>query len=383
MTSPPPSDTSTRPRRLPAADLLRAVAVIGVVCVHAAHWPATDTQQRADLWNGVKLAARFSVPVFVVLTGVLMAYTASADRGAAGFLTRRARRSLLPWLAWAPVYFIAGWTVTNDITHSAFGAADWWAGGAGHLYFLLLIPQLYLLYLVWPRSTPARLVLAAACLALQTVLQLLRLGGDPSAGAISDVGIWHAFLLAPFWVGYFACGVAAGTLVTRHGAPDRPRLGLAALAAIAPALAFLLVVPVAPGRMADFGTGTGAFLRPTLVPLVLVICAAGLCGGLALMRHSRPLRVVAGALSADALGIYIVQAMVMYAPGHALNALLQGSLAAEVAGFVLLVVATLALSLGASRLVARSRLHWTIGLPRHRNSAPAPASQVTQVRTAA
>lgn len=373
-------------RALPAADLLRAIAVVGVVVVHAAHWPSTSTPASASLWNGLTLLSRFCVPVFVVLTGLLIEYRSSSDTGPRSFLTRRARRSLLPWLAWAPVYFLAGWMVTGDITHTAYGAGDWWAGGGGHLYFLVLVPQLYLAYLVWPRGLTGQLALAAAAICIQTGLDAARLSGSLGR-PLSDLVVWHGYQLFPFWLGYLGIGIAAGGLLRRRGEPDRPHMAAAALALAIPAAALLLLVPAATGDMAPFADGTGAFLRPTLAPLVLAICAAVILGGGRVMGASAPIRVAVGLLSANALGIYIVQVLVLQLPGRVLFPILEGGMAAQIAGFLLLVPATVALSTGAAVLLARSPLAWTVGVARRpglldsrrRPATPVPSSPAAGV----
>ena len=58
----------------------------------------------------------------------------------------------------------------------------WVAFGPGHLYFLLLIAQLYLLLLVLPRSRRGLILFAAAALALQLGLGVYHTYGPLAPG---------------------------------------------------------------------------------------------------------------------------------------------------------------------------------------------------------
>lgn len=119
--------------RLAEADVLRAAAVVGVVVVHAASWPSTSTQLRYNLWHAVILLARFSVPAFVVLTGLLLEYNRRPAANARAFLRRRGARSVVPWVAWAGAYTVFGMAVQRDIGLSPAGVTTFLMYGAGHL----------------------------------------------------------------------------------------------------------------------------------------------------------------------------------------------------------------------------------------------------------
>jgi surface polysaccharide O-acyltransferase-like enzyme len=370
---------SRPPERLDGADLVRALAVVGVIAVHAAHWPSTLVTFDDTFWNDVKLAMRFSVPAFVVFSGLLLEYSGASARGRRHFVLRRARRTLLPFVAWAPIYFLSGYFVTNDIEHTPFGAGDWWAGGAGHLYFLVLVPQLYLVYLVWPRRVRVQILLAAGLLVGQTTLNVLRLECVATSRLSQDLLLWHAFEEFPFWIGYFAVGVAAGRLLANFGLPRTKLVTAVALLMLPPSLSLVLETHVGTAGVADFATGTGAFLRPQLAPFVFTICAAGLAVAPALLNHDGLVMRAVRHVSRHALGIYIVQALVLYAPGRVLYGLLQASLPWSAIAFLLLVTLTLLLSLTLTALITRTGLAWTVGAARSRGGAKRPVS-VSNVR---
>src|SRR5882672_7507093 len=97
-------------------DRLRALAIVGVVCIHATspliNAAAGDPVQDGRFWSLVALnqAARFSVPAFFFLAGLLA--TVAARRDATGgpsgahAIGARLRRLLLPYLAWSVILWI-------------------------------------------------------------------------------------------------------------------------------------------------------------------------------------------------------------------------------------------------------------------------------------
>lgn len=296
---------------------MRAVALLLVVLIHASPWPSR-TGVGAAFYSGLALLSRPALPLFVMLSGILLGPGLRPAEERPGFWGRRLRRTLLPWLPWAGIYFAI------DVLFTGMPAAPaaswgWWAGGAGHLYFLLLIPQLYLLLPLWPGSRRGRGLALAAALLVQLGSQLLRVTAQlPGPG--NTLLLSYGFELAPLWVGYFALGLWLSPHLARPGRWRVPWpllvLGLVAGSAL------LLWGPV--GLLArhwgPWVGGTGAFLRPELLPLGLVLLLAlwrlggaleGRLGG----RSEAALR----SLSRHSLGVYIVHPALLLGLGAALN----------------------------------------------------------------
>lgn len=379
---PPP--VGPAPLRLEGADALRAVATIAVVIVHTCHWPLQSSGVEMRFWSWVDLGSRFSVPAFVVLSGLLLGLRDGARDRPGPFLRRRLRRTLLPFVAWAPVYCAAALWVNGGLEGSGGGGVlGWWLGGAGHLYFLLLIPQLYAAYLLWPRRLRPTLWLAAAAMAVQLALESLRLAGTMPP-TLEGFALWKGYELLPFWVGYFAIGVAAGRLLARRrDAGDHPRAALACLAVVPAAFALLLASPVDRLRAADFAQGTGAFLRPLLVPVALAVAGAVLLGTPAVLRRLPWLAVPVRVLSRDSLGIYITHPLIAFELGDdLLGPRLQQPLPGSVAGFLLLTGGTLALALLTTRILSASPLAPVIGAERRplRRPTSAPSRRAPAAR---
>lgn len=357
--------TAVRPRLL-GADAVRAVAMLGVVVIHSSAWGP-----RAP-FHTVEQIARFSVPAFMVLTGVVLAYAYSGKRLGSGFARRRLTRTLLPWLVWAPV-FVAFDVLTGSLSLNASDIGGFLLQGAGHLWFLLLVPQLYVLFAVWPRHH--RWALAAAAMAVQIALSVLRLY-LVLPGWQSQVMLTYASVIFPFWIGYFAIGVAVGSSLRRPGALRRALhvwrlpLGLASVVATC-ATGFAVLHAGYPGSpyAASFLRGTGAFLSPVL-PL-FVLSAVAMVAALvpALLRRARPLAACVTALSEQSLGIYIVHPIPLFFLG---TFLFQGRMSGGGAGaalaFVALVLCTLISAMIIVRLLRATGAAASLGT----SSAPLP-----------
>jgi peptidoglycan/LPS O-acetylase OafA/YrhL len=351
------------PRRFPGLDAVRAIALLGVIVIHADHWPLQDGGVDRAVWSGVDLLARVAVPLFVILSGFLMTYGGQDRTPWRTFAARRLGRSLVPWLGWTPVYALAGLFLTGEVPHSWPGIGVWLSLGAGHLWFLVLVPQLYLLFGAWPRSARGLALAAGLGLVVQTGLCVYRLYA-PATDPLNGVFLAHGFELFPFWVGYFGIGAALGV---RFAGPGRRWPAWPFGVAVPIAVLLLVGFDVSGAANAAFAQGTGAFLRPDLpllaVPLFLAIALAA---DRILAAHRR-LRAAAALIGRHSLGIYIVHEALMYLPGRLIaGGLLQRHLPTSIAGFVVLVVATLVLAALLTRLLVATPLATTLGARRER-----------------
>ncbi|HEY7926327.1 MAG TPA: acyltransferase [Candidatus Dormibacteraeota bacterium] len=354
-----------RPARLQSAVALRALATVFVVVIHTTHWPPS-----ASLFDGLDTLSRFAVPAFMLLTGVLLSYQYGGRRlSTSDFLRRRFSRSLVPWLAWAPVYAVFGWFFSTDPQHSVTGVVNFLIYGAGHLWFLLLIPQMYLVYLVWPRRH--LWWWAAGALALQTALCVYRLYGPMPIG-VDQLFLWHGFQLLAFWIGYFAVGVAAGRTLLGRGEPSQlhwlPVVGAAAVVAISGWL--MIAVSYGGAPHGDFQVGTGAFLLPQEPLFVLAIAVLVWLVGGPLLSVGGPMARGIAVLSDNSLGIYILHPIVVFAIGRQISGLLNPGLPLSFVGFLVLTLGGLVAATLASLLLRATPLAVSLGVSRRPPSRP-------------
>lgn len=364
-----PVDQSSPVRaRLLGADAVRAVAMLGVIGVHAAAWGPSKP------FHSIDVIARYSVPAFVVLTGLGLSYGYTGRRLGIGFARRRLARTLLPWVAWAPV-FIAFGVFTGTLSLAVPDVGGFLVQGAGHLWFLLLVPQLYLLFVVWPRNH--RWALAAAAMLVQMGLGVMRLYAD-LPGWQSQLFANYAAQIFPFWIGYFAVGMAMGTSLRRPGALRRAlnvwRLPVAiGSTAATAASAFVLLTVRYSGshHAATYLSGTGAFLNPALPLFVLSAIAMIAVLVPPLMRRAPLLARGVAALSEQSLGVYIVHPLPMFFLGTYWleDRMAAGGYTALIA-YAALVVVSLVISFVIVRLMRATRAAPVLGVSQQAISVP-------------
>lgn len=341
---------------------MRAVALLAVIAIHA------QSHALGPASHAVDMLARFSVPAFVLLAGVLLAYRYTGKPLGVPFMRRRFSRTLLPWLVWAPLYIV--FTIyIGELGSDSTSILNWLALGGGHLWFLLLIPQLYLLLLVWPRR--GRWMLAVIAMVVQTALCLMRLYVVlPGWG--SSLVLTYAVEIFPFWIGYFAVSVALGDALQRPSRLRRVinvwRGPLAAVSALAAAgSGYLLLAVQYPGApyAPTFLSGTGSFLNPVLPLFVFSVAALVALASPPLMQRARFVRAAITEVSETSLGVYIVHPMLLFfLATYVLKGWIAHGGAISWVAFGTLIVLTLAASLLVVRVLSATPVAVTLGTPR-------------------
>ena len=375
------SVSSATPRpRLAGSDALRVVAAVGVILIHSSAWgPASP-------YAGVDLIARFSVPAFMVLTGILLGYQYTGRRLGLRFMRRRAGRTLIPWLAWVPVFLVFD-LLTGSFHASPAAFSYSFRTGFGHLWYLLLIPQMYVVFAFWPQRWSWRLAIIA--MAAQTALCVVRITTVLPNGWQEQLMLTYGFLLFPFWIGYFAVGVAAGRTIfmpaTPSGGGGARRAAAALRASIAakahPGVRRLIVMcstaaVAASGYLllnltfhgtpwAAFLQGTGAFLNPVLPFFVFSVTLWVFATASPLMRRSQALARSLRSLGDLSLGIYIVHPIFLWVFGRLIVTKLAVGGPVSIASFFTLVLAVLVVTVIAVRLLVATPLALTVGSARN------------------
>lgn len=274
-----PSDPALRPRRYsPLLDLVRILAVIGVVTVHviADHLDSGSTVAMPVLRSLLATA----VPAFIMISGALNLAPAAMRHGSGRFLGRRLRRLVPATLVWTAFY--AGvmriWQSDEPLEWREEVADLLTASSYPHLYFLPLILGLTIITPViaaYVGDSGRRAWICGAVAAGWTLVVMavptLTTGLLQEPLVPLQMGILTYFL--PF-VGYYVLGRAAWAApVGRRGA-----LGLLVVAVPATTVATVWAYL---SRTTD--TPPGQFLLPTyvaptvmLLSLALVIALMGL-----------------------------------------------------------------------------------------------------------
>lgn len=225
-------------------DWVRTVSVLGVIFLHASSGFVSRPSCFALLSVTPALlcnqAARFSVPVFFLLSGLGLGLS-RREAGLPGFWLRRMRRSILPYVLWSAFYFLQSshFRLSTLLAHGglrAFGRLLLTGGAASHLWFLPVLLQLYLLYpaLKWcMRACPlATLVLSFLMSLYCTLVIYVPLPFPPWW----RVRLWRLF---PVWLFYFTLGMGLTVeRLERAAAFARKHAAVLCLLALAAALAY-------------------------------------------------------------------------------------------------------------------------------------------------
>lgn len=129
-------------------DVAKIVAIFGIVTIHIAA-PTSENFHivTAQAWDAAVLletATRWSVPLFVMVSGMLLLTEKTAHESPLVFYRRRAHRIAIPLIAWTLLY-----TAYSEHTgpHTSFAEnveAIYSGRPYYHLYFLFVIAGLYL-----------------------------------------------------------------------------------------------------------------------------------------------------------------------------------------------------------------------------------------------
>jgi surface polysaccharide O-acyltransferase-like enzyme len=261
------------------------------------------------------------------------------------------------------VYLLFDLFAIHSIRRNGGAVYTWLNQGTGHLWYLFLVPQLYLLYALWPRRRAWLVALAA--LALQTWLCVVRVYGPLPDELVRQIALVHGYEIFPFWIAYFAVGVAMGRAARSDiTVPLRSWLIALATLGVAGGGYLLLNLTFEGAQYARFVSGTGAFLDPVLPLLVLAVIAWVLLVAPPLMQRSQPLTRATRMLSDLSLGIYIIHPIPLYGLGLVLGPSLASGTPLAFLPLCAMVLLTIAAAAVITRVIAATPLAISVGLRR-------------------
>lgn len=340
------------PEREYGYDLLRIIAVCGVVSIHTFGSIAVNplVTDPVTQWVARLLSSGFAwaVPVFVMLSGALNLTPRAHRNGPADFYRRRATRILPALIVWIGVYLLlnrlmhgalSGWDVVSMVFDNAVYP---------HLYFLWLIAGLYALAPViaafLENGGARRLHLFAAVslgftLAAYSLASVLTATGRPHSFPQGALTIWILY------VGYFITGRALDGVRLRGGALAGACLGIVVLGALTMAqVAFpLTFAPFSAIFPAEYLGGVVAALA------VCVFLAAGSL--LSRLSVGPQLGRAIVTLSDACFGVFLVHLVVLLAPNELLPGFMQRtSLPQALLAFAFILPVSFAISIVARRI---------------------------------
>lgn len=152
--------------RLAAIESIRGVSMLGVLGIHVGSQYLMNPTPNLALVALFEVATRFSVPIFFFISAFGLFYGRGADAPLdyAGFLRRRARAVLVPYLFWSFFYILHYTLLYRDpmlLRPLVIAKYLFFGFGSYQLYFMVILLWFYLLMPLWVwlvrRMTPARL----------------------------------------------------------------------------------------------------------------------------------------------------------------------------------------------------------------------------------
>jgi surface polysaccharide O-acyltransferase-like enzyme len=299
--------------RLPAQstvawiDAARVVAILAVISIHVVAPLLSSRAVPLNWWVGnvVDSAARWSVPLFVMISGALLLHSDLADDPIA-FYRRRLARILPVLIAWTAIYLFVGHQLSNNPSTLKAAVLLVLAGRPYfHLYFLYLIVGLYVVapFLRPLVRLPDRRLLGTAAvvfMALAMADNLILVWGGSG-------GVNAATRFVPF-IGYFLAGAWLVEIP-----PTRRRWVLsAAVAAVAIAATIIGTELLTETVSSGHSLYLYGYLSITTVPASLGIFGLFLWSSASWSWLAE--RLPRGSLStvaAATLGIYVIHPLVM------------------------------------------------------------------------
>lgn len=195
-------------KKLIELDYVRAISMLGVIVIHVT---SSFVYAQSNLSVGgmnpafiLNQIVRFAVPMFVLLSGLSLGFSHSYT-GYLPFLKSRCVKIVIPYLIWSALYWLA-YHRSEGI--EAFARALLQGSAASHLYFIVIMIQLYLLYPLLKRLVERRPFLWLGSAFLISIVSqgaiLLAGKGVIERGPLLQ-NLWFLF---PSWIFYFVLGMA-------------------------------------------------------------------------------------------------------------------------------------------------------------------------------
>lgn len=223
---------------------LRGTAIAAVVLIHVTA-PATVQYPAGTLkflfYNTINSLVQFAVPLFLFISSLILSFRLeNRPQQILGFYWKRLKGVLIPYLLWSLFYAaLRSWLngSMNQFFSLTLRGEELWTGTAFyHLYFLLIISQLYLvlpLIMELLRSRPLSFALAASVV-FQVIFYYLNKSFIyrfyPHPGNL--LGSYLPVIFAGCWL---------GLNYRKYKQAGRVRLGFSLAATLTAALAFVLV----------------------------------------------------------------------------------------------------------------------------------------------
>jgi surface polysaccharide O-acyltransferase-like enzyme len=334
------SETNNARQRLFYIDVLRSVAIIGVIIIHGLDQILRFSNDFTSItwWyaNILNSSVRWVLPAFFMISGLLLL---SKDEDVRAFLTKRLNRIIVPTLVWSGVYGLWVWmqynhglTLKEHLISTFVHATPYY-----HLYFLFAIFGFYLLnpiLAVFVRHSSQRR-LAYAIATFLCVASVSNMSVSWFLGVYPGTRLMSLLQWVPF-IGYYLAGFYFNAYPLTW--PTKKIVSiLLALITIAALGTYYLTSVYGHGPR---GVLFQDYLSPGVIAVTLLTFA--LFSRLKLQAFPSWLHTITKELAAASFGIYLLHLIVMETLGKILVPILSST--SGMVANLLLIVGTLVFS---------------------------------------
>ena len=198
--------------RIREIDFIRALGALSVIAIHVSG-AYIDSSRGAYFWN---IGMRYAVPLFVIISGFVLFYVENLKKSFSciAFWLKRFKKLLIPYVIWNLIYLLYSTRhdvekVSSDVPAflKELGHNILTGVGTYHLYFVLIMLQLYLLYpIIRPFVKKYMNISLAVSLAITAYSQAIIYLGVQNKAEVPQTYI-PFFILFPVWIFFFVFGM--------------------------------------------------------------------------------------------------------------------------------------------------------------------------------
>ncbi|NSJ92840.1 acyltransferase, partial [Coprococcus sp. MSK.21.13] len=133
-------------------DMLRAICALAVVIIHTSGYTLINSAEGSVSYNvslSLNQIARFSVPLFLFLSGLGLGISYKKDESYFKFLKKRIFKIIPPYILWGSLYLIL---IQKNYDYKTWG--ELFLKGDKVFYHLYYIPLIMTLYIIFPILYP-------------------------------------------------------------------------------------------------------------------------------------------------------------------------------------------------------------------------------------
>ncbi|HHV75413.1 MAG TPA: acyltransferase [Thermoanaerobacterium sp.] len=136
--------------RIDEIDVLKGISIIAVLIIHTTGIAVSDLDKSSlsyIIFAVLNRFSQFAVPAFIFASAMLLMYNYGDGCDWKSFYKKRLKNVLLPYISWTIIYGIYLYVIYNEPLKSILTVENIFFGGMFyHLYFIVIIVQLYLLF---------------------------------------------------------------------------------------------------------------------------------------------------------------------------------------------------------------------------------------------